>query len=258
MLSPLVSSLKQTHQSSPGFRWHDTWRNVKIDLSSDKLEASWSKGAHHRYWATFAADKILDDSKQHYMELEVVEFGKQKPQKKLAIGVIACSKTSASNLPWHEGQHPVGQIEGVRSWSFHPISGVKNSHELQNEGEPYADHISLLEGDRIGMLVDGPAKKLVFFLNGQDLGVAFEGLDTTALLPVVSIRDKIRVRLRFPPPPYLKRCVKLIQLRGSIAFWLLLQAQIIHFFLCTEPQCYYYHYLQCNNNWCHYLPQMKI
>lgn len=201
-----------------GFRWHETWRNVKIDLSPDKLEASWLKSAHHHYWATFAADKILDDSKQHYVELEVVEFGKQKPQKKLAVGVIACSKKTAFHLPWHDGQHPVGQMEGVKSWSFHPISGIKNSYELPNEGKPYAANISLQEGDRIGMLVDGPAKKLVFFLNGQDLGEAFEGLDTTALLPVVSIRDKIRVRLRFPPPPYTKRYVKLIQLRGSIAY----------------------------------------
>ena len=148
----------------------------------------------------------------------MVEFGKQKPQKKLAIGVIACNKRVASGLPWHDGQHPVGQLDNVESWSFHPISGVKNSHALPNEGKPYASNISLQDGDRIGMLVDGPAKKLLFFLNGQDLGVAFEEIDTTSLLPVVSMRDKIRVRLRFPPPPYLKRSVKLIQLRGSIAF----------------------------------------
>ena len=201
-----------------GFRWHDTWRSVKIELSADKLEASWSKGAHHRYWATFAADKILDEYKQHYMELEVVEYGKQKPQKKLAIGVIACNKKGASALPWHDGQHPVGQIEDVKSWSFHPLSGIKNSYALSNEGQPYASSISLQDGDKIGMLIDGPAKKLTFFLNGQDLGVAFEDLDTTALLPAVSIRDKIRVRLRFPPPPYLNRTVKLIQLRASVDY----------------------------------------
>lgn len=183
----------------------------------DKLEASWSKGAQHRYWATFAADKILDETRRHYMELEIVEFGKQKPQKKLAIGVVDCSKKTASVLPWQDGKNPVGQLEKVDSWSFHPISGVKNSHALPGEGNPYAANISLQDGDKIGMLIDGPAKNLLFFLNGQDLGVAFEEINTTALLPVVSIRDKIRVRLRFPPPPYLKRTVRLIQLRGSMA-----------------------------------------
>lgn len=191
---------------------------MKVELSSDKLEASWSKGAHHRYWATFAGDKILEETRQHYMELEVVEFGKQKPQKKLAIGVVDCSKKRPTSLPWHDGQNPVGQIEDVKSWSFHPISGVKNSHSLSCEGKPYASNISLQEGDKIGMLVDGPAKKVVFFLNGQDLGTAFDELITTALLPVVSIRDKIKVRLRFPPPPYVKRSVKLIQLRSSTTF----------------------------------------
>ena len=190
---------------------------MKIELSPDKLEASWLKGAHHRYWATFAADKILDQTRQHYAEVEVVEFGKQKPQKKLAIGVVSCSKRSASGLPWHDGQRPVGQMENVKSWSFHPISGVKNSYDSPSESKPYAENISLQEGDKIGMLIDGPAKKLTFFLNSQDLGVAFEDIDTTALLPVVSIRDKIRVRLRFPPPPYSKRSVKLIQLRASMA-----------------------------------------
>ena len=191
---------------------------MKIELSGDKLEASWSKGAHHRYWATFAADKVLEKTKKHYMELEVVEFGKQKPQKRLAIGVVDCGKRRPSSLAWHDGQNPVGQMDDVRSWSFHPISGVKNSHALPCEGKPYASNISLQEGDRIGMLVDGPAKKLMFFLNGQDLGVAFDELDTSALLPVVSIRDKIKVRLRFPPPPYVKRSVKLIQLRSSKSF----------------------------------------
>ena len=191
---------------------------MKIELSPDKLEASWLKGAQHRYWATFAADVVLDQSRQHYVELEVVEFGKQKPQKKLAIGVVSCNRKTANSLPWQDGKHPVGQMENVKSWSFHPISGVKNSCDFPSEGKPYAAHISLQEGDRIGMLVDGPAKKLMFFLNGQDLGVAFEGINTTALLPVVSIRDKIRVRLRFPPPPYSNRLVKLVHLRGSMAF----------------------------------------
>ena len=34
-----------------GFRWHETRRNVRIELSADKLEAKGSSGSQ---WATFA------------------------------------------------------------------------------------------------------------------------------------------------------------------------------------------------------------
>ena len=200
----------------PAFRWHSKWRNVKVALSPDKLQAMWCGGGTHKYWATFAGDCFFTPPGQHYVELEVISLGKHRSTaKKLAIGVVNCGRGQAGGLPWHDGKFPVGQWRDVQSWSFHPLSGVLNSNSLPVEGRPYSE-VGLQEGDRIGMLVDMDEGKLSYFCNGQDLGVAFESeeVGVDSLLPAVSIRDKICVRLRFPPPPYPNRTVRLIKLNS--------------------------------------------
>ena len=191
---------------------------MKIELSRNKLEASWAKGAVHNYWATFAGDRFYHQ-RQHYVELEIVDLGKrpQKPSKRLAIGVIACSKDNAGSVPWQDGKYAIGQWKEVPSWAFHPISGVLTSRTLPAEGKPYSP-IKLQIEDRIGMLVDMDSMKVHFFCNGQDLGVAFEGIEAESLLPAVSIKDKIRVRLRFPPLPYACRKSKLVRFSSGYHF----------------------------------------
>ena len=186
---------------------------MKIDLSPDKLEAFWTKGGVHNYWATFAGDTFFEAG-QHYVEIEIVDLGKSKLGKKLAIGVIECPRAKVSTVPWHDGKGSIGQWKDVSSWSFHPISGTLSSKSLPSEGKPYTN-VKLQNGDRIGMLVDMDEQKLNYFCNGQDLGVAFENMDVKSLLPAVSIRDKIRVRLRFPPPPYSRRAIKLIHFSSA-------------------------------------------
>ncbi len=186
---------------------------MKIDLSVDKLEAAWSRGGVQNYWATFAGDQFLEGG-QHYFEVEIVDLGRPKPNKKLAIGVIESSKSKVKSVPWHDGKYALGQWREVPSWSFHPISGKINSNSLPPTGKDYSS-IQLQNGDRIGVLVDMDGQKLSFFSNGHDLGVAFEGVKARSLLPAVSIRDKIRIRLRFPPPPYLKRSVSLVRFTST-------------------------------------------
>ena len=186
---------------------------MKIELSPNKLEASWSKGGVHRYWATFAGDIFFKDG-EHYFEIEIIDLGKLKPGKKLSIGVIGCSRDSIKNIPWHDGKYAVGHWRDFPSWSFHPISGIINSNSLPLEGKEYA-HIALQNGDRIGVLANMEEGKLTFFCNGQDLGIAFDDMQAETLLPAVSIRDKIRVRLRFPPPPYSKRTCKLVHISSA-------------------------------------------
>ena len=215
LLFPSSSLLFRTpfFLSSLVFHWHDKWRSVKIDLSPDKLEASWSKGGVHRYWATFGGDLFFVGGK-HYFEIEIIDLGKLRPKKKLAIGVIGCGRDNMKNIPWHDGRHAVGQWREFPSWSFHPISGVINSSSLPLEGKEYA-HIALQDGDRIGVLANMEDGRLTFFCNGQDLGVAFDDVQAETLLPAVSIRDKIRVRLRFPPPPYSRRTSNLIHISST-------------------------------------------
>ena len=167
----------------------------------------------HNYWATFAGDKLFEGG-QRYFEIEIIDLGKPRPSKKLAIGVIGCGHMTMKSIPWHDGRYAVGQWRDIPAWSFHPISGIVNSNVLPLEGKPYT-RIALQNGDRIGMLADMEEGKVTFFCNGQDLGVAFDGVHAKVLLPAVSFRDKIRVRLRFPPPPYSKRTSKLIRLGSN-------------------------------------------
>ena len=195
------------------FRWHDLWRNVKIDLSKDKLQAAWTKGGSHNFWATFAGDKPFQKGRQHYAEIEIRDLGKSKSPKKfkLAFGVVSCTKSRAGSLPWQDGKQPIGQWE-VPSWAFQPTTGVINSRDTPPEGVKYGNDIDLQNGDYLGILVDLDEKKVIYFVNGRELGVAFDDVDAESVLPVVSIRDKICVRLRFPPPPYNKRSVTFIKL----------------------------------------------
>ena len=194
------------------FRWHESWRNVKVDLCRHRLEAGWTKGGSHNFWATFAGDKLFLRGKQHYVEIEILDLGKSKSPKKLAFGVISCRQSRAKSLPWQDGKSPIGQWE-VPSWSFQPMLGIVNSHEAPDGKKYCSEHVSKLQdGDRLGMLVDLDSGNISYFLNGRDLGVAFKDLEEESMLPCVSIRDKIRVLLRFPPPPYTKRKIKLNRL----------------------------------------------
>ncbi len=151
---------------------------------------------------------------QHFVEIEIVDLGRPKPNKKLAIGVVECSNLTVKSVPWYDGKYSLGQWKEVPSWSYHPMSGIINSRSLPPIGKNY-NVVQLQDGDRIGMLVDMDQHKLSFFCNGRDLGVAFDGLNALSLLPAVSIRDKIRIRLRFPPPPYSRRLANLVHLSSG-------------------------------------------
>ena len=196
-----------------GMRWHGNWRSVKVDLSADQLEASWI-GSGSSHWATFAADKLFEKSGQHYAEIEILSLGKHKSSKeKLAIGVVGCGKGGPGAIEWQNSKNPIGEWEGS-SWSFLPVSGLLKSHTVAREGIPYGENLRIQPGDRIGVLLDISEGKVVYFCNGNDLGVAFDDLVGCSFLLAVSIRDKIKVRLRFPPPPYSKRKIRLINLRS--------------------------------------------
>ena len=194
------------------FRWHSQWRNLRIELSQDRLSAWWARSLSQKYWATFACDKQLEMG-VHYMEVEIVDLGKSKSEKKLAVGAIDCTKENLRRIDWQFGKEAIGAGVDMPGWAFHPISGVLNCSVgakcLPVEGKPYSD-IHIQTGDRIGMLLDMPAGRISFFCNGQDLGVAFEDVVVTSLLPAVSLRDKIEVKLCFPPPPYVKRAPKIV------------------------------------------------
>ena len=172
-----------------------------------------------KYWATFACDKQLEMG-VHYMEIEIVDLGKSKSVKKLAVGAIDCTKESLRRIDWQFGKEAIGTGMDIPGWAFHPISGVLNCSVgakcLPVEGKSYSD-IRIQVGDRIGMLVDMPAGRISFFCNGQDLGVAFEDVVVTSLLPAVSLRDKIEVKLCFPPPPYVQRAPKIVIHSGRVA-----------------------------------------
>ena len=182
-----------------------------MDLSFHDLEASRLGGSNH--WGTFAADKLLEEFKQYYVEIEVLSLGKNRPRDKLVIGLISCSSKSIANvIDWQNGRKPIGEWD-TPTLGFFPISGVFKSNKC---GEvAYGQDLKIQVGDQIGVLLDMGQKKLSFFCNGSDQGVAEDNLQGKSYLLAVSIRDKIKVRLRFPPPPYANRTIRLIQLKSS-------------------------------------------
>lgn len=182
-----------------------------MELSADYLEANWLGGASGSHWATFAADRLLKRT-QYYVEIEILSLGKSKSKEKLAIGVIGCQ--DPNDIEWQNRKMPIGEWDGL-SWSFFPISGTLRSHSILGEGIPYGQNLMIQTGDRIGVLLELDEKKVIYFCNGSDLGVAFDDLEGQSFLLAVSIRDKIKVRLRFPPPPYSKRHVKLVNLKSN-------------------------------------------
>lgn len=197
-----------------GMRWHGKWRSVKVELSRDHLEAAWLGGSTH-HWATFAADRLFDKNSQYYTEIEIVSLGKTKSKDRLAIGLVSTERTNANSIEWQNSKGPIGEWKGSASWSFLPMSGLLKSHTIAEEGIPYGQNLMLQAGDRIGVLVDLAEGKLMYFCNGNDLGVAFDGLEERPFLLAVSIRDKVKVRLLFPPPPYHNRQIKVIRLQSN-------------------------------------------
>ena len=196
-----------------GMRWHKKWRSVRVDLSSHDLEASRLGGTNH--WGTFAADQLFDGMKQYYAEIEILSLGKNRSRDKLVIGLVSCSSKGLANLmDWQNGKKPIGEWD-TPSLGFFPIYGLFKSHVQPGKEVAYGQDLKIQVGDRIGVLVDMGQQKLSFFCNGTDLGVAADSLQGKGYLLAVSIRDKIRVRLRIPPPPYAKRHIKLIKLRSS-------------------------------------------
>ena len=146
------------------------------------------------------------------MELNILDVGKIRLGKdKLAFGVIVCSQSTVSSLPWQECKNCIGQWTDSKSYSCQPVAGTKHCH-LFSGGKMYASSSQLEVGDRIGMLIDRDEGTLYFFHNGMDLGLAFDNIPSGALLPAVSIQDKVRVRLCFPPPPYSNRDPRLVRL----------------------------------------------
>ena len=102
-------------------------------------------------------------------------------------------------------------MSGVQVIFLQPLAGTKHCH-LFPVGKMYTSSSQLEVGDRIDMLIDKDEGTLHFFHNGMDLGLAFDNIQSEALLPAVSIRDKVRVRLCFPPPPYSNRDPRLVRL----------------------------------------------
>ena len=138
-------------------------------------------------------------------------MGRLRPGKKrLALGVIACSKAKVNSALWQDSKCCIGEWKDTCSWAFNPLVGTKNCHSFPVEGKHYA-HIKADVGDRVGMLINVEGKMIHFFFNGQDLGVAFDSVYANALLPAVSIQDKVRVQLCFPPPPYSNRSPTTVQ-----------------------------------------------
>lgn len=229
-----------------GFQWHESRRNVRIELSSDKLEAGLSKGSLGSRWATFAgtciylvyglpvqlqelsiidldmielrdlhfyfiANKLID-SDELYVELNILDMGKSRQAKeRLVFGVIDCSPSTVNSLSWQECKTYIGQYEGAKSFSFCPLAGTRNCH-LFPDGKVYTNPVQLEVDDRLGMLVNMYDGTIHFFHNGMDLGVAFDGIQSKWLLPAVSIREKVCVQLCFPPPPYSQRDPKIVRL----------------------------------------------
>lgn len=195
-----------------GMHWHKKWRSVKVELSPCLLEAYWSGGSNS-HWATFAVDRYFEKRSQYYVEVKIVSLGSGKSKlskDRLAIGLIDSNKTDPNTIEWHNRKGPIGEWD-CASWSFLPTSGVLKSHTiLGDEGMPYGHDLTVQTDDRIGMLLDLVEGKLSYFCNGTDLGVAFDCLAEQSFLLAVSIRDKVKVRLLFPPPPYHKRTIKLI------------------------------------------------
>ncbi len=184
-----------------------------MELTCHDLEASRLGGSNH--WGSFAADQLMENGKQYYAEIEILSLGKHRSRDKLVIGLVSCSTKSFANaLDWQNGKKPIGEWE-VPSLGFFPISGVFKSHMQEGREVAYGQDLKIQVGDRIGVLLDMSHKTLSFFCNGTDLGVAADTLQGKGYLLAVSIRDKIKVRLRFPPPPYSKRTIKLITLRSS-------------------------------------------
>ena len=185
-----------------------------MELSSDCLEAGWLGSASGGHWATFAADKLLKGGTQYYVEIELLSLGKSKSKDKLAVGLIGCQDANPNTMEWQNRKLPVGEWEGL-SWSYFPMSEILRSHSILGEGIPYGQNSAVQKGDRIGMLLDLFEKKLSFFCNGNDLGMAFDNLEGESFLLAVSIKDKIKVHLRFPPHPYSKRHVRVIRLKSN-------------------------------------------
>lgn len=195
-------------------RWHGKWRSLKVELSPDLLEAAWLGSASSSHWATFAADRLFEKNDQYYVELEILSLGKSKSKEKLSVGVVGCPDSNPGMIEWQNRKLPLGEWEGL-SWSFFPVSGTLKSHSMTDDGIPYGENLMIQAGDRIGVLVDLSEHKMTYFCNGSDLGVAFDDLEGRAFLLAVSIRDKIKVRLLVPPPPYQKRKIKLIKLTSK-------------------------------------------
>ena len=139
-------------------------------------------------------------------------MGKSRSGKeRLAFGVIDCTQSTVGSLQWQQCKTCVGQLEGSKSFAYLPLAGTKHCH-LFPAGKLYTSSTELEVGDRVGMLVDKDEGTLHFFHNGTDMGLAFDNIQSESLLPAVSIRDKVRVRLCFPPPPYSKRDPKVVRL----------------------------------------------
>ena len=151
-------------------------------------------------------------SGQLYVELIILDLGKIRPGKdKLVFGVIDCTLSSASALPWQECKTHIGQWEDSKAYAYNPLTGTKDCHFFPG-GKMYTNPIQLQVDDRVGMLLNKDEGTLYFFHNGMDVGLAFDNIRSEGLLPAVSIRDKVRVRLCFPPPPFSKRDPKIVRL----------------------------------------------
>lgn len=143
------------------------------------------------------------------MEIEIVELARHNFHRdwftKIALGVVEYSEATIKLINWQDCKNPIGRFSSVKSWGFEVIAGIKVASPSLVE-EDYGGVTSLQAGDRIGMLIDSGLNgvNISYFLNGQDLGVAFTNV-SSCLLPVLSVCDKFHIRLRFPPVPYVKR-----------------------------------------------------
>ena len=156
-------------------------------------------------------NKLIENG-ELYVELSILDIGKSRPGKeKLVFGVIDCTPSVADSLAWQDCKTCIGQLDDVKSFAFSPLAGTKNCY-LFPEGKPYTNSIQLELDDKLGMLVNTYEGTVCFFHNGMDLGMAFDGIRSKGLLPAVSVRDKARIRLCFPPPPYSQRDPTVVRL----------------------------------------------
>lgn len=84
-----------------------------------------------------------------------------------------------------------GVGDHVNSWAFDGLRSKKWSVSCETYGRRWR------QGDVVGVLADMDLLELRFFLNGEDLGAAFEDFASFDIFPALSLNVRQCVRLNF-------------------------------------------------------------